>query len=77
MPTDLVIEPWAAVETVPPGANVIFEFNDTPPPEVQFLVRDSGESFIYINSEYVRMQMPGKECDWGHDTRAPSFPILK
>jgi len=76
-PTDLVIEPWGYVETVPVGVNVIFEFNDAPPPEVQFLVRDSGEAYIYLNSETVRMSMPGKECTYGNGTRAPSFPILK
>jgi hypothetical protein len=76
-PIGLVIEPWADFATVPAGANVIFEFGDSPPPEVQFVVRDSGDAFIYINSEHVRMRMPGKECDWGFGKRAPSFPILK
>jgi hypothetical protein len=76
-PVGLIIEPWAQFETVSAGASVVFEFDDAPPPEVQFVVEASGDAFIYLNSENVRIRTAEKEQSFGSGTRAPSFPALR
>ena len=76
-PIGLTIEPWAEFETLAAGANIVFEFNDAPPPEVQFVMEETGGAFIYINSENVRIKTAEKERSLGSGKRAPSFPILK
>ena len=74
---ELTIEPWAMFESIPAGARVVIEFNDAPPPEIEFSLEESGGAFIYVNSEHVRVALPGEVPDFGHGVRAPTWRIFK
>jgi hypothetical protein len=74
IPTWLTIEPWAQYDEIPPDAVVEIEFNDTPPPELQFSIENLGDALIFINTEYVTIRVNGEERRFGHGERAPSLP---
>lgn len=56
---DLVIEPWALVENVAVGEQVVFEVNATPAAEVEFSVTETGQPFVYVMSERVTIHIDG------------------
>ena len=76
LPVELVIEPWAMAETVGPKGNATFEFNDSPPPEVQFAIEESGGAYLWLNSECVNVTIDDKLWTFDVGERFPSFPIL-
>ena len=57
---DLVIEPWALVETIAVGEQVVFEVNATPAPEVEFSVTEGGQPLVYVMSERVTIHIDGE-----------------
>jgi len=68
----LVIEPWAMCETVPAGAIVEFEVNDSPPPEIEFCITEDGGPYVYVISERVRISLEDKNYDFTSPFRPPS-----
>jgi hypothetical protein len=70
---DLVIEPWALVESVAAGEQVVFEVNATPPAEVEFSVTEAGQPFVYVMSERVTIHVDGAAS---HDFRTAIRPPL-
>jgi hypothetical protein len=76
-PIVLVLEPWAMAETIRAGGEATFEFSDSPPPEVQFAIEESGEAFVWLNSECVRVTIDGKLWDFNVGERFPSFAIFR
>ena len=73
-PVGLVIEPWAQHDQIPADAVVEIEFNDAPPPELQFSLDERGDALIYVNTEHVIIRINGEERDFGHGKRAPNLP---
>ena len=76
---ELVIEPWAMLEILPPGAIVEFEVNDTPPPEIEFCITEKGQPYIYVISERVRICVDGKNYEFTSPFRPPlaAFRIMR
>jgi hypothetical protein len=68
---NLVIEPWALVETVPAGETVSFQVNTLPMPEIEFSVTDKGDAYVYVMSERVRVIVDGAVK---HDLDSPFRP---
>jgi hypothetical protein len=73
-PVGLVIEPWAQYDLIPPDGVVEFEFNDLPPPVLQFSVQEDGRALVYVNSERVTVRINGEERSLGIGRRAPPLP---
>jgi hypothetical protein len=74
-----VIEPWAAVETVPAGGIVMFEVNAAPPPETEFSITETGRQYIYVMSEHVVISINGEvRHEFQTATRPPiaAFRVL-
>jgi hypothetical protein len=67
----LIVEPWAEYDEILPGVVVEFEFNDAPPPELHFVLKEDGRVLVYVNSENVTMRINGEERSLGIGTRAP------
>ncbi len=68
---ELLIEPWAISEIVSPGEVVEFEVNDSPAPEIEFYVVESGQPCVYVMSELVRIRANGQEHVFRTEKRPP------
>ena len=70
----LQIEPWACYDEIPPEGVVEIEFDDAPPPGLQFSMEEEGHALIFINSEHVIIRINGEERDFGAGKRFPMPP---
>jgi hypothetical protein len=75
---EVVIEPWAMFETVPPGGIMTFQVNATPPAEIEFSVTPRGEQYVYVMSEHVVISVNGEiRQDFRTKTRPPGDVFRK
>ena len=56
---DVVIEPWAHVETLAPKAEVLFDYDE--PAEVSITTEENGDLFVVISGERIRWVANGHE----------------
>ncbi|HEV7693928.1 MAG TPA: hypothetical protein VGO52_24050 [Hyphomonadaceae bacterium] len=76
---EVVVEPWALSESVPPGRLMVFEVNATPPAEIEFSVTRDRRQYVYVMSEHVVISVDGEiRHDFRTRTRPPAavFRVL-
>ena len=62
-PIDVVIEPWAGVETLPPRTEILFDYDE--PADVSITAEGNGDLFVCISGKRIRWIANGDEKTFG------------
>jgi hypothetical protein len=76
---DLIIEPWAMVESISPGEVVEFEVNDSAAPDIEFATTETGQLYIFVMSEKVSIRIKEKDYVFETEKRPPAklFQVMR